>query len=72
MTEYMSLARQIASKSIMAVEAATQATSEALEADIEKGESLESKFSSELTGTYNMREGIAAFLEKRKPVFHDK
>jgi enoyl-CoA hydratase/carnithine racemase len=68
----MSLARQIASKSIMAVEVATRATSEALEVGIEKGGMLESKFSSELIGTYNMREGIAAFLEKRKPVFHDK
>jgi enoyl-CoA hydratase len=68
----MFLARQIASKSVMAVEAATQATTEALEVDIEKGGMLESQFSSELTGTYNMKEGIAAFLEKRKPIFREK
>jgi enoyl-CoA hydratase len=68
----ISLARQIASKNVMAVEAATQATGEALEVDIEKGGMLESQFSSGLTGTYNMKEGIAAFLEKRKPVFQDK
>jgi enoyl-CoA hydratase len=68
----MSLAYQIAGKSIMAVEGATQATTEALEVDIEKGGMLESQISSGLIGTYNMKEGIAAFLEKRKPVFRDK
>jgi enoyl-CoA hydratase/carnithine racemase len=68
----VSLARQIASRSITAVEAATQATTEALEVDIEKGAKLESRLSSELVGTYNMKEGLAAFLEKRKPVFQDK
>lgn len=55
----------------MAVEAATKATTEALETDIEKGATLESRLSSELTGTYNMKEGIAAFFEKRNPVFRD-
>lgn len=68
----VSLARQIASKNIMAVQAATQATGEALDLDIERGSTLESHLSSELVGTYNMKEGIAAFLEKRKPVFQDK
>ena len=68
----VSLAREIASKSITAVEAATWATTEALEIDIEKGAILESHVSSELTGTHNMKEGIAAFLEKRSPVFKEK
>jgi enoyl-CoA hydratase len=68
----LSLALQIANKNIMAVEAATQAAAEALNLDIEKGEALESRLSSELVGTYNMKEGIAAFLEKRKPVFQDR
>jgi enoyl-CoA hydratase len=66
------LAHQIASKSVMAVEAATRATTEALEVDIERGGSLESRLSSELTGTYNMKEGLAASFEKRKPVFRDR
>jgi enoyl-CoA hydratase len=65
----VSLARQVASKSIMAVEAATLATTEALESDVEKGGILESRLSSELTGTYNMKEALAAFVEKRRPVF---
>ena len=68
----VSLARQIASKSITAVEAATRAATEALEIDIEKGAILESHVSSELTGTHNMKEGLAAFLEKRSPVFKDQ
>jgi enoyl-CoA hydratase len=68
----VSLARQIASKSIMAVEAATQSTTEALEVDIERGAKLESHRSSELTGTHNMKEGLAAFLEKRSPIFRDQ
>jgi enoyl-CoA hydratase len=68
----VSLARQIASKSITAVEAATQAATEALELDIETGCTLESRLSSTLVGTFNMKEGIAAFLEKRSPVFKDQ
>jgi enoyl-CoA hydratase len=68
----VSLARQIAGKSITAVEAATQAATEALEVDIETGCTLESRLSSGLVGAYNMKEGLAAFLEKRKPVFRDE
>ena len=68
----ISLARQVASKNSMAVEAATRATTDALESDIEKGGALESCLSSELTGTPNMKEGLAAFLEKRSPVFKDQ
>ena len=68
----MSLAHQIADKNVMAVEAATKATTGALEVDIERGGMLESQLSSELTGTYNMKEGIVAFIEKRKPVFRGK
>jgi enoyl-CoA hydratase len=67
----LSLAHEIADKSMMAVEVMVQAATEGLEHDIEKGVELESELSSTLTGTYNMREGITAFLEKRKPVFHE-
>jgi enoyl-CoA hydratase len=68
----VTLAHELGSKSIMAVEAATQATLKASEMDIEKGDVLESHFSSTLVGTYNMKEGIAAFLEKRSPIFKDQ
>jgi len=68
----ISLARQVVSKSSTAVEAATRATTDAVENDVEKGGRLESHLSSELTGTFNMKEGLAAFLEKRTPVFKDE
>jgi len=68
----VSLARQIAGKSITAVQAVTRAATEALEVDIETGCTLESRLSSELVGEYNMKEGLAAFLEKRSPVFKDQ
>ena len=68
----LSLARELTSKSIMAVEAATRATTESLEMDIEKRATLESHLSSELVGTYNMKEGIAAFLQKRSPIFKNQ
>ena len=67
----ISLARQVASKNSMAVEAATRATMNAIESDIEEGGTLESHLSSELTGTPNMKEGLLAFLERRTPVFKD-
>jgi enoyl-CoA hydratase len=68
----LSLAHQIAKKSITAVEAATQAATEAVEVDIETGCTVESRLSSGLVGAYNMKEGLAAFLEKRSPVFKDE
>ncbi len=68
----VSLARQIVSKSITAVEAATQAATKALELDIETGCTLESHLSSRLVGACNMKEGLVAFLEKRSPIFKDQ
>jgi enoyl-CoA hydratase/carnithine racemase len=68
----LSLAHEIGDKSIMAVEMIVQAATEGLEQGIEQGMELESELSSKLTGTYDMKEGISAFLEKRKPVFHER
>jgi enoyl-CoA hydratase len=67
----LSLAQEIADKSMMAVEMMIRATTEGLEHGIEEGVELESELSSTLTGTYNLKEGIAAFLEKRKPLFRE-
>jgi enoyl-CoA hydratase len=72
LTRAVTLAHELGSKSIMAVEAATQATLDSSEMDMEKGDVIESRFSSTLVGTYNMKEGIAAFLEKRRPIFKDQ
>jgi enoyl-CoA hydratase len=63
------LARQIAGKSPQAVEAAIQAATEGLEMEFDRGIELESHLSSTLTGSDNLKEGITAFFEKRKPVF---
>ncbi len=67
-----SLARQFASKSINAVEAVMQTTIEGLEGELDKGIELESHVSSTLIGSYNLKEGITAFFERRKPVFKDE
>ena len=66
------LAGLIAEKNYQAVEAAVRATTEGLEMEFDKGIVHESTVSSELTGTYNMEEGMAAFFERRKPVFRDE
>ena len=68
----MALARQIAEKNFEAVEALVRATTEGLEMEFDEGSVFESTCSSELTGTYNMKEGMAAFFERRKPVFKDE
>jgi enoyl-CoA hydratase len=67
----LSLALEIEDRNIMAVEVIVQAAKEGIEQEVEKGMELESELSSTLTGTYNMEEGISAFLQKRKPVFHE-
>jgi enoyl-CoA hydratase len=66
------LAGQIAEKNYQAVDAAIRVTTEGLEMEFDKGIAHESAVSSELTGTHNMKEGMAAFFERRKPVFKDE
>jgi enoyl-CoA hydratase len=66
------IAGQIAERNYQAVEAAIRATTEGLEMEFDKGIVYESTVSSELTGTHNMEEGMAAFFERRKPVFEDE
>lgn len=66
------LAGQIAEKNYQAVEADVRAVTEGLEMELDKGIVYESTVSSELTGTYNMEEAMAAFFERRKPVFKDE
>jgi enoyl-CoA hydratase len=66
------LAYQIAEKNYQAVEAVIRATTEGLETGFDQGCVFESAYSSELTGTYNMKEGMAAFFERRKPIYKDE
>ncbi len=67
----MDLARQIAEKNYQAVEAIVRAAAEGLEMEFDEGIAHESTLSSELTGTRNMEEGMAAFFERRRPSFDD-
>jgi enoyl-CoA hydratase len=66
------LAYQIAEKNPQAVERVMRATTEGLEMGFEDGCVYETTCSSELTGSYNMKEGMAAFFERRKPVYKDE
>lgn len=69
-TRATSLAMEIAGKSPDALQALMQAVTEGFEIEINQGEELESHVSSALIGTYNAKEGMAAFFERRKPVFN--
>jgi len=70
--EARKLAVQIAEKNYQAVEAAVRAVTEGLEMEFDKGILHESLVSSELTGTYNMKEAMAAFFDRRKPALRDE
>ncbi len=49
-----------------------QAVNEGLDMTLEEGLEREAELFSRLTGTEDMYEGLAAFLEKRRPKFQDK
>jgi enoyl-CoA hydratase/carnithine racemase len=49
-----------------------QAVNEGLELPLEEGLLREADLFAKLTGTEDMREGVTAFLEKRRPKFQDK
>lgn len=66
------LAYEIAEKNYQAVEGVMQATIEGLEMGFDEGCVLETTYSSQLTGTHNMKEGMAAFFERRKPMYRDE
>jgi enoyl-CoA hydratase/carnithine racemase len=65
------IGHEIGAKGSLAIEAAIQAINEGLGVDIEQGMRLESRLSSQLIETMDMKEGIAAFFERREPVFRN-
>jgi len=65
----LEFSQAVASLSRPAVSAVLAATLEGLDGPLEKGLSLESARSANLAGSADLREGISAFFEKRRPKF---
>ena len=66
------LAKKIASKGQLAVRAAMKAIGIAISAPLAEGLKKESELFGSLSETADMKEGIAAFLQKRQPKWQDK
>lgn len=66
------IAQKIASKGAVAVKLAIEAINKGIELPIEKGLELEAKLFGKICETEDMKEGVTAFLEKRRPVFKGK
>jgi enoyl-CoA hydratase/carnithine racemase len=69
MTEARALAVELAAKPPIAAEYIIQAVNRGLDASTTDGQALEAALCGLVASTDDMREGTAAFLEKRKPVF---
>ena len=72
MGEAKKLAHEIASKPTHSVQATKKAILRAQETTLEDGLRYEHKAFSTLIGTEDVREGLQAFLEKRKPAFKER
>lgn len=68
----LELARTIASKAPVAVRLAKMAVSEGMEVRLEDGLEIEARYFGDACATEDMREGVQAFIEKRKPEFAGK
>lgn len=69
--EAKNLAKKIVSKSGRSVAQALKAIHQGLQTDIAQAMTVESSRFGELYGSEGMKEGLAAYLEKRKPDFKD-
>jgi enoyl-CoA hydratase len=72
MATSIEVAKKIIQKAPLAVRMAMMAVHHGTETDLESGLIFEATLANVLLGTQDMREGIAAFLEKRKPNFSGK
>lgn len=70
--ECQGLARKIAEKSRIATSAALRAVTGGVNETIEEGLALERKQFAVMVTSEDMREGVTAFLQKRRPAFKDK
>ena len=66
------MARNMASKGLLALRASLLAIRNSVELDLREGLALEARLFGGLCDTYDKREGLAAFLEKRQPRFVDR
>jgi len=69
MDEAKEMAALIASKPVMAVRAAKESINTGMNMSLTEALEVESYHWSYLCGTKDMKEGVSAFIEKRKPVF---
>lgn len=69
MTETLKAAEQIASKSLPSLLSAKESVNRAFETTLAEGLRFERRVFSALFGTHDQKEGMAAFIEKRKPEF---
>lgn len=72
MEETLKLAGTIAEKSAVAVHVAKRAIMEGIDMPLSEALDLEQRLFTELLGTEDKAEGVAAFLEKRPPRFKDR
>jgi enoyl-CoA hydratase/carnithine racemase len=70
--EAKKMAKKILAKGPVAITLAKRAITEGLEMDLKEGLKLEAKLFGELFDTFDMREGVKAFLEKRPPRFENR
>jgi len=72
MNEVMKMAKTLMSKSTVTLKFAKTAMDLGIETDLETGLQIERELFAECFATEDMREGLSAFLEKRKPNFKGK
>ena len=68
----MKMAEKIASNAQLAVSYSKNAINRGIETDIETGISLEREYFGLCFASEDQKEGMSAFLEKRKPEFKSK
>lgn len=72
MDQVMALANAIAAKGVISIDYAIKAINASAELSMDEGEQLEADLFGKIFETYDKKEGIAAFLEKRKPNFENR
>jgi len=72
MTYVKDMAKRIASKGQLAVRMCKKAINEGMQMDIDRSMTLEADIFGILFSTEEQKEGMTAFVEKRKPVFTGK